>query len=95
MGGAAAAFLSAKSASGGFLSRLLLSVESNSKIKIFNGIPRGMAAGFALGAALCFIPNCSIWLLIAGAVIVVFSSVMMILQKAGVLGSGGKEVGTV
>ena len=96
MGGAAASFLSAKSAvSGGFLSRLLVSFESNSRVKVLGGIPRGMAAGFALASALCFIPNCSTGLLIAGAVIMTAGYIMICLQKAGVIGAGGKEAGTV
>ena len=94
LGGAAAAFLSAKSAlNGGFLSRLLRSFEAKSKVKILDGIPRGMAAGFSLGAMLGFIPNCSVWLIVAGAVIAVFGAVMMILQKVGALSPEGKEVG--
>ena len=68
MGGVAASFLSARSAlSGGFLNKLMASIESKSEVKALKGIPSGLAAGFALGTLLGFIPNCNSWLWIAGA----------------------------
>lgn len=92
MGGVAASFLFAKSAlSGGFLTRLLSSFEAQSSVKALKGIPCGMAAGSALGSALCFIPYCNRWLWIVGLVITLGGAVMLILQKTGVIKLGAKE----
>ena len=92
MGGVAASFLSARSAlSGGFLNKLMASIESKSEVKALKGIPSGLAAGFALGTLLGFIPNCNSWLWIAGAVITLGGAVMLILQKTGTVKLGGKE----
>ena len=92
MGGVAASFLFAKSAlSGGFLTRLLSSFEAKSSVKALKGIPCGMAAGSALGSALCFIPYCNRWLWIVGLVITLGGAVMLILQKTGVIKHSPKE----
>lgn len=92
MGGVAASFLFAKSAlSGGFLTRLLSSFEAKSSVKALKGIPCGMAAGSALGSALCFIPYCNLWLWIVGLVITLGGAVMLILQKTGVIKHSAKE----
>lgn len=92
MGGAAAAFASARSAlNGGFLSRLFASFEQKSVVKTAEGIPRGMAAGFAAAALLGLIPNFTLALLVSGIAIAFIGAVVMILQKLGVLGAGRRE----
>lgn len=92
MGGAAASFMSARTAlNGGFVSRFISSFERKSETKTLSAVPRGMAAGFALGAALGFIKNFTTPLLIIGLAVTAGGIVMLILQKTGVVVLGRKE----
>ena len=92
VGGIAAAFLTARSAlNGGFLAQL-----AGSFSKLLGGkgdgggFVRGLAAGFAAGGLLALL-RIPVAVMIAGAVLVAGSLVMMILARFGINVLGGKK----
>ena len=92
MGGVAAAFLAAKAfLSNGIATRVLSAVGSKGKFSLDDGraVLQGFTAGFAVAALLGLI-NANLPLLIVGGVLLAGGTVLIILQKAGILSLSGK-----
>lgn len=91
MGGAAAAFLSARAAlNKGFLKRIIGSVTSKGKEKAgpgAGGFARGLTVGFS-ASALIGLSGVNLILIITGSVLVAGGTVMLILQATGVVKLG-------